>query len=136
PYGLVPVAGLTLDQARTAIERHLAAHLRNPRVTLSLAQAGGPMLNPPLTASSEGKFTAFVGEQQQQLAMIGGNPGGWQPASAPLQAPAAEPIPAGSPPAAGWHSAPRLGENVSVQAASSWRPVQGDQHLVPASYQS
>src|SRR5262249_58303672 len=34
PYGSVRVAGLTLDQARAAVERHLRSYLRSPRLTL------------------------------------------------------------------------------------------------------
>jgi polysaccharide export outer membrane protein len=37
-YGSVPVAGLTLDEARDAIVRHLSATLRTPEVVISLAE--------------------------------------------------------------------------------------------------
>jgi len=40
-YGAVRVGGLTLDQAQTAIRNHLGKILRNPQVTLALAQFRG-----------------------------------------------------------------------------------------------
>lgn len=40
-YGAVRVGGLTLDQAQTAIRNHLSKILRNPQVTLALAQFRG-----------------------------------------------------------------------------------------------
>ncbi len=40
-YGGVRVAGLTLPETREAIERHLRASLNDPRVSVSLTQAGG-----------------------------------------------------------------------------------------------
>jgi polysaccharide export outer membrane protein len=39
-YGAVTVYNLTLEQARMAIEKHLAQIVKRPRVTVSLAQAG------------------------------------------------------------------------------------------------
>lgn len=40
-YGAVRVGGLTLDQAQTAIRTHLSKILRNPQVTMALAQFRG-----------------------------------------------------------------------------------------------
>jgi polysaccharide export outer membrane protein len=36
-YGSVPVAGLTLDAAKAAVERHLARHLSKPEVSIDVA---------------------------------------------------------------------------------------------------
>jgi polysaccharide export outer membrane protein len=36
PYGTVPVSGMSIDQARTAIEKHLANYLTDPKVDLQL----------------------------------------------------------------------------------------------------
>ncbi|MEX2118211.1 MAG: polysaccharide biosynthesis/export family protein [Pirellulales bacterium] len=41
PYGMVTVAGMTLEQATEAIERHLGQYMREPQVTLSLVQTAG-----------------------------------------------------------------------------------------------
>jgi polysaccharide export outer membrane protein len=49
PYGSVRVAGLTILQAESAIERHLAAYVFNPRVRLTVereGQAGEPVAKP------------------------------------------------------------------------------------------
>lgn len=43
-YGSVRVTGLTLDQAQEAIRRHLSSILRNPQVSLALAQFRGMQL--------------------------------------------------------------------------------------------
>jgi polysaccharide export outer membrane protein len=40
-YGQVKVAGLTIDEARAAIQRHLSLVLEDPQVTVSLAAASG-----------------------------------------------------------------------------------------------
>jgi protein involved in polysaccharide export with SLBB domain len=40
-YGSVPVAGLTLKEAKAAIQKHLTATLKEPSVTVSLGQFGG-----------------------------------------------------------------------------------------------
>src|SRR5262249_19664184 len=40
PYGSVRVAGLSVLQAETAIERHLAAYVFNPRVHLTVEREG------------------------------------------------------------------------------------------------
>jgi polysaccharide export outer membrane protein len=36
PYGMVPVSGMTVEQARVAIEKHLANYLTQPKVDLQL----------------------------------------------------------------------------------------------------
>jgi len=41
PYGTVKIAGMTVDEARQAIDQHLRDYLKNPRVTLSLAEMSG-----------------------------------------------------------------------------------------------
>jgi polysaccharide export outer membrane protein len=41
PYGGVRVAGLTADEARTAIEMHLRNFLREPQVAVALVELGG-----------------------------------------------------------------------------------------------
>ncbi|MFL5245099.1 MAG: polysaccharide biosynthesis/export family protein [Gemmataceae bacterium] len=38
PYGTVPVSGMTIDQARVAVERHLANYLTEPRVDLQVVR--------------------------------------------------------------------------------------------------
>lgn len=38
-YGTVPVAGMTVGEARTAVESHLAKLVQSPRVTVALAEA-------------------------------------------------------------------------------------------------
>ena len=38
PYGSVRVAGMNSEQARSAVERQLSRYLKNPKVTLSLAE--------------------------------------------------------------------------------------------------
>jgi len=48
PYGSVPVAGLSLGQAQTNVQRHLANYLKQPRVTLSLT-AAFPLTGPLVT---------------------------------------------------------------------------------------
>lgn len=40
PYGAVRIAGLTVEEAQVAIETHLKSFLREPQVTVSLAQLG------------------------------------------------------------------------------------------------
>jgi protein involved in polysaccharide export with SLBB domain len=41
PYGTVPIAGMTVAEAKAAIERHLAENfLRSPQVSVALAQLG------------------------------------------------------------------------------------------------
>jgi polysaccharide export outer membrane protein len=42
PYGAVKVVGLSVDQARSAVERQLSRYLKNPQVTLSLEAPGHP----------------------------------------------------------------------------------------------
>jgi len=39
-YGTVPVAGLTAEQAKQAVQQHLRNYLRDPYVTLTLAEVG------------------------------------------------------------------------------------------------
>jgi polysaccharide export outer membrane protein len=46
PYGAVAVAGLTLAQAETALEKHLARYLAQPRVSLQPAGAAAPFPEP------------------------------------------------------------------------------------------
>jgi polysaccharide export outer membrane protein len=52
PYGVVPVSGMTAEQARGAAERHLASYVTNPQVNLQTVNSDG-------TAASEGsRFAA------------------------------------------------------------------------------
>lgn len=41
PYGLVPVTGLTLDEVTRRLEQHLARFIREPQVSVTLAQFAG-----------------------------------------------------------------------------------------------
>jgi len=40
PYGVVSVSGLTVPEAKTAVEEHLKQYLKEPEVTVSLAELG------------------------------------------------------------------------------------------------
>ncbi len=40
PYGVVPVAGLTVPEAREAVEDHLKDYLKEPEVSIALAELG------------------------------------------------------------------------------------------------
>ncbi len=40
PYGVVPVSGMTVPEAQTAIETHLKKYLKKPEVAVSLAELG------------------------------------------------------------------------------------------------
>jgi polysaccharide export outer membrane protein len=104
PYGAVPVAGLTVEQARARIEQHLARYLRGPKVTLRVADvttaaewtSPAPTAAPqvPAAPSAPGArsiwrpaqreaaepLTVSARENQFATAARPASAGGWQPA--------------------------------------------------------
>jgi polysaccharide export outer membrane protein len=103
PYGLVPVAGLTVEQAQARIEQHLARYLRDPKVTLRAAEvaaaaewtAPAPAAPPqaPTASSTPGVKSVWrpaqreapalltVKARENQFATAARPAGGWQPAA-------------------------------------------------------
>jgi polysaccharide export outer membrane protein len=139
PYGSVPVAGLTLDQARTAIERQVGSYVTNPKVGLRA-------LVPVAPADSDRPIAS-----RQSQPVQGGGPvpdktvtqAAWQatsplpasgpPANAESRPPTPLPREITAPPPAAPPPPPAPGP-VAVQpvrpdlpgtvVASQWRPVQ------------
>jgi polysaccharide biosynthesis/export protein len=108
PYGAVKVVGLSVDQARSAVERQLSRYLKNPQVTLSLEAPGQskPLAISQVTAPNHDKVAIAPqpggGKEKDQsgpFVVTTCVPAGWQAGqiaddnSAPAQAPAIE-IPA------------------------------------------
>ena len=98
PYGTVPVAGLTADQARSAIAKHVAAYVKQPQVEVIPVEA------PPAPVEMQ-QVVAEIGEPRNEALV--------QRTDEVLQTP----VPV-APPAPSGEGKPR------TVIASNWRPVE------------
>ncbi|MBY0528234.1 MAG: hypothetical protein K2R98_32895 [Gemmataceae bacterium] len=146
PYGSVKVAGLTLDQARVAIERHLSRHIKRPRVVLRVFNArelpaSEPATGPALPPASQTSPTGppLVSSSEPPIAAAPAPPA-WQP-SMP-QRPAVGlgtpgPLDGSAVVQGEWQPIPR-GESPIVQnSTNGWRPVpRVSSGVQPVAYQA
>lgn len=108
PYGSVPVAGLSLGQAQTNVQRHLAKYLKQPRVTLSVAAstpwpAGGPIVK-------VGRVVPLGDHEpiDEPGPILVAETAPEAPLALPAEAEAS--LPAGHAPASAWRPVPRPGQ--------------------------
>ncbi len=117
PYGSVRVAGLSLEQAQHAIEKHLALYVRRPRVRLRVVAA------PP--AEEEPDRSANVSDEEPQAAPTEAETLLTTSALEAAEMPARE-LPAQSAPGV-WQPFPRSDDRTGAPIViGTWRPLERD----------